>query len=62
MRIGFFGGNVLELTNDMAKLQPTIFPSVPRLYNRIHGRILGQIKEAVGLKGWLVNKALSTKL
>lgn len=62
MKIGFFGGNVLKLTEDMAKLMPTIFPSVPRLYNRIHGKILAGVTEAKGCKGWLVNKAIKTKL
>jgi len=39
MKIGFFGGNVLKLTEDCGILQPTFFPSVPRLYNKIYGRL-----------------------
>jgi len=39
MKCGFFGGNVLKLTDDIAILKPTFFPSVPRLYNRIYGKI-----------------------
>ena len=39
MRVGFFGGNVLKLTDDMQLLKPTFFPSVPRLFNRIYGKI-----------------------
>ena len=39
-KIGFFSGNVLKLTEDMQVLKPTVFPSVPRLYNRIYGRIM----------------------
>ena len=35
---------------------------MPRLYNRIHGKILGGINEAKGVKGWLVNKAIKSKL
>ena len=38
-KIGFFGGNVLKLTEDIGILQPTLFPSVPRLFNRIYGKI-----------------------
>jgi long-subunit acyl-CoA synthetase (AMP-forming) len=37
--IGFFRGNVLLIKDDLAALQPTIFPSVPRLFNKFHGRI-----------------------
>ena len=35
---------------------------MPRLYNRIHGKILAGVNEAKGVKGWLVKKAISTKL
>ena len=31
VRCGFFAGNVLMLTKDVAVLKPTLFPSVPRL-------------------------------
>ncbi len=37
--IGFFRGNVLKLKDDLACLRPTIFPSVPRLFNKFHDRI-----------------------
>jgi len=38
-RQGFYAGNPLTLTEDMQVLKPTIFCSVPRLYNRIYGKI-----------------------
>ena len=62
MKIGFYAGNVLTLTDDCAKLKPTFFASVPRLYNRIYGRVMAGIKAATGVKGWLVNKAINAKL
>lgn len=62
MKIGFYAGNVLTLTDDCAKLKPTFFASVPRLYNRIYGKVMAGIKAATGVKGWLVNKAISAKL
>jgi len=60
--MGFFAGNVLKLTEDMGVLQPTFFPSVPRLFNRIYGNIQAIFKEATGMKGWLVNSAVEAKL
>jgi long-chain acyl-CoA synthetase len=37
--VGFFSGDVQKLLEDMAVLRPTIFPSVPRLFNRcVHWR------------------------
>lgn len=62
MKCGFFGGNVLKLTEDMGILQPTMFPSVPRLFNRIFGKIKDGMKAATGVKGWLVNKAVTSKM
>ena len=62
LKAGFFAGNVLKLTDDIGVLKPTLFPSVPRLYNRIYGKILDGTKAATGIKGWLVNKAIESKL
>lgn len=62
MRAGFFAGNVQKLTNDIQVLKPTFFPSVPRLYNRIYSQIQAKMKEAKGMKGYLVQKAVSDKL
>jgi len=41
------------LTEDCAILKPAIFPSVPRLYNRIYAKIKGGIDATGGCKGWL---------
>jgi len=62
MRAGFFAGNVQKLTNDIQVLKPTFFPSVPRLYNRIYSQIQNKMKEATGMKGYLVQKAVADKL
>lgn len=37
--VGYFGGDVRRLNEDMKALKPTIFPTVPRLLNRFHGLI-----------------------
>ena len=38
-RIGVFAGDVKKLKYDMQALNPTCFPSVPRLYNKIYDNI-----------------------
>jgi long-subunit acyl-CoA synthetase (AMP-forming) len=48
--IGFFRGNVLLIKDDLAALQPTIFPSVPRLFNKFHGRIQDAFDQAQVLR------------
>ena len=46
--LGFYRGDVLELLEDIQELQPTVFPSVPRLWNRIYDKVMAQ----VGLVGF----------
>jgi long-chain acyl-CoA synthetase len=41
------------LTEDLAVLKPALFPSVPRLWNRIYTKIKGTIDGLTGCKGWL---------
>ena len=38
-RIGFFQGDVKTLMEDIKELQPTLFPSVPRLLNRFYDKV-----------------------
>ena len=62
MKCGFYGGNTLKLTEDIGILKPTLFPSVPRLYNKIFSTIKGKLGAATGIKSWLANKAVNAKL
>lgn len=62
MKAGFYGGNVLKLTEDIALLKPTIFPSVPRLYNKIYGKIKATLDSKPGCLKWLLHKGVTTKL
>ena len=39
LKIGFYQGNPLKLIEDCATLKPAIFPSVPRLYNKIYSSL-----------------------
>ena len=38
-RIGFSRGDIRYLTDDLQILRPTIFPTVPRLLNRIYDKV-----------------------
>lgn len=60
--IGYFHGNILELVDDLKLLRPTVFISVPRLYNRFGGAIKAQTVEQSGVKGALSRHVVSTKL
>lgn len=61
-KIGYYGGDVLKLTEDCQALKPTMFPSVPRLFNRIYDKIKGGLKELQGMKGRIAQRAIDSKL
>lgn len=52
----------MKLVEDCGVLKPTLFPSVPRLYNKIYQRIHGQFAGLTGCKKWLVDRGLAAKL
>uniref|UniRef100_A0A8C9YU06 Long-chain-fatty-acid--CoA ligase n=1 Tax=Sander lucioperca TaxID=283035 RepID=A0A8C9YU06_SANLU len=58
-RIGFYQGDIRLLPDDMKALQPTIFPVVPRLLNRMYDKIFSQANTP--LKRWLLNFAAKRK-
>ncbi|MGH0147672.1 UNVERIFIED_CONTAM: hypothetical protein FKN15_045170 [Acipenser sinensis] len=58
-RIGFFQGDIRLLMDDLKMLQPTVFPVVPRLLNRMFDRIFGQANTP--LKRWLLDFATKRK-
>uniref|UniRef100_A0A0D9XP15 Long-chain-fatty-acid--CoA ligase n=1 Tax=Leersia perrieri TaxID=77586 RepID=A0A0D9XP15_9ORYZ len=59
--IGFYQGDNLKLMDDLAALRPTVFASVPRLYNRIYAAITNAVKESGGLKEKLFHAAYNAK-
>jgi long-chain acyl-CoA synthetase len=60
-QIGFFQGDTLKLMEDIKELRPTVFVSVPRLYNRIYDRVLGGAAEAGGIKAAMFTRAFEGK-
>ena len=60
-KVGIYSGDVKKLTNDMKILKPTVFPSVPRLLNKIFDKIDQRIKATTGFKKWMVNYGLAKK-
>uniref|UniRef100_A0A8C0UCF5 Long-chain-fatty-acid--CoA ligase n=1 Tax=Cyanistes caeruleus TaxID=156563 RepID=A0A8C0UCF5_CYACU len=54
-RIGFFQGDIRLLMDDLKTLQPTVFPVVPRLLNRMFDKV------NTSLKRWLLDFASKRK-
>ncbi|XP_021772943.1 long chain acyl-CoA synthetase 7, peroxisomal-like [Chenopodium quinoa] len=59
--VGFYQGDNLKLMDDLLALRPTIFCSVPRLYNRIYAGIINAVKTSGALKEKLFNVAYNSK-
>ncbi|KAD6795567.1 hypothetical protein E3N88_06463 [Mikania micrantha] len=59
--VGFYQGDSLKLLDDMALLKPTVFCSVPRLYNRVYDGIINAVKTSGGLREKLFNAAYNAK-
>ncbi|KAK6139061.1 hypothetical protein DH2020_027184 [Rehmannia glutinosa] len=58
---GFYQGDNMKLLEDMAVLKPTVFASVPRLYNRIYAGIINAAKTSGVLRQRLFNAAYKAK-
>ncbi|XP_005387819.1 PREDICTED: long-chain-fatty-acid--CoA ligase 5 [Chinchilla lanigera] len=58
-RVGFFQGDIRLLPDDMKTLKPTVFPTVPRLVNRVYDKVQSEAKTP--LKKFLLNLAVAIK-
>uniref|UniRef100_A0AAQ4R1R9 Arachidonate--CoA ligase n=1 Tax=Gasterosteus aculeatus aculeatus TaxID=481459 RepID=A0AAQ4R1R9_GASAC len=58
-RIGYFQGDIRLLMDDLKTLQPTVFPVVPRLLNRMFDKV--RIQANTPLKKWLLDFAFRRK-
>ncbi|XP_075390705.1 long-chain-fatty-acid--CoA ligase 5 [Tenrec ecaudatus] len=58
-KVGFFQGDIRLLPDDMKTLKPTIFPSVPRVLNRICDKVQNEAKTP--LKKFLLDLAIAHK-
>ena len=59
--IGFYQGDTLKLTEDLRALRPTVFPSVPRLYNKIYDKITGGVVKKGGAAAAIFHHAFASK-
>ncbi|XP_057958856.1 long chain acyl-CoA synthetase 6, peroxisomal-like [Malania oleifera] len=59
--VGFYQGDNLKLMDDMVALRPTIFCSVPRLFNRIYAGIANAVKTSGVLRERIFNVAYNAK-
>lgn len=53
---------ITKITEDLGILRPTLFCSVPRLFNKFHDSIKSKMSDLKGCKASMASKAVSTKL
>nr|XP_020743884.1 long-chain-fatty-acid--CoA ligase 5 [Odocoileus virginianus texanus] len=58
-KVGFFQGDIRLLPDDMKTLKPTLFPTVPRLLNKVYDKVQNEAKTP--LKKFLLNLAVASK-
>lgn len=44
--VGFYGGNIKKLSEDMKALRPTVMPAVPRLLNRLYDKVAAELQSS----------------
>ncbi|KAL1198038.1 Long chain acyl-CoA synthetase 7, peroxisomal [Cardamine amara subsp. amara] len=59
--IGFYQGDNLKLIDDLLVLRPTVFCSVPRLYNRIYDGVTSAVQSSGVMKRRLFQVAFNSK-
>jgi long-chain acyl-CoA synthetase len=60
--VGYYSGDINALMGDMQELKPTVLPSVPRLLNKIYGKLAASTIEMPGEKGELARQGVAAKL
>ena len=58
--LAFWGGDTKNLAADIAEAKPTHVPTVPRLLEKIHTRVVGTAAAAGGAKAAIFTRALAS--
>jgi long-chain acyl-CoA synthetase len=56
--LAFWGGDPKRIVDELAEIRPTHFPSVPRIYEKVHSTVIGGVAEQGRLKQALFHWAL----
>lgn len=61
-QVGFYNGEMLKLKIDISDLKPTIFASVPKMYNKLFNCVNEKVSQLTGMKKFLYNQGISAKI
>lgn len=62
IQVGFYSGDPRAIMGDLQVLRPTVFPSVPRLYNRIRDRVTSMAASKGAFASSMLQSAVSAKV
>ena len=64
--LAFWGGDSARIVEELAEVCPTHFPSVPRIYEKVHSAVLNRVAEQGRVKqalfGWGVREGARTRV
>jgi long-chain acyl-CoA synthetase len=60
-KYGFYSGDPLKLVDDCIELKPTVFASVPRLFNKMYDKIMAGVKDKSEKQQKTFNDAVEKK-
>lgn len=60
--IGIYSGNASKLLEDVRCLRPTVFASVPRLFNRINDTVFQAVAKKSAISQFLFERGMASKL
>jgi long-chain acyl-CoA synthetase len=58
-QVCFWSGDPTKIVEELAELQPTHFPAVPRIYEKIHSTVVGRVEDGPALQRTLFKRALT---
>ena len=58
--LAFWSGDPTRIVEELATIRPTHFPSVPRVFEKIHAGVLGGVDEQSDLRQAIFRRALAT--
>jgi long-chain acyl-CoA synthetase len=58
-QVCFWGGDPTKIVEELDELQPTHFPAVPRIYEKIHSTVVGRVEDGPALQRTLFKRALT---
>ena len=63
--ICFWGGDPAGIIDDLGAMTPTHFPAVPRIYEKVHGTVIGRIQDGSApvraLFGWAIRQGTQVR-